>query len=84
VFQLGPTAGGTGAFTLISGTVNCLGGIEIGSGGIGTLTVSGGTLMDNGWFGLGRGGSGNGWGTFNLTGGTVYLLRNPSTDTGAN
>ena len=84
VFQMGPTAGGNGTFTLNSGTVICLGGVEIGSGGIGTLTVNGGTLIDNGWFGLGRGGSGNGWGTFNLTGGTVYLLRNPNTDSGAN
>jgi autotransporter-associated beta strand protein len=84
VFQMGPTAGGIGTFTLNSGTVTCLGGIEIGSGGIGTLAVNGGTLIDNGWFGLGRGGTGSGWGTFNLTGGTVYLLRNPSTDSGAN
>lgn len=84
VFQMGPTAGGTGTFTLNNGTVNCLGGIEIGSGGIGTLTVNGGLLVDNGWFGLGRGGTGNGWGTFNLTSGTVYLLRNPNTDSGAN
>ena len=84
VFLMGPAAGGTGAFTLNSGMVNCLGGIEIGSGGIGTVTVTGGTLIDNGWFGLGRGGNGTGWGTFNLTGGTVYLLRNPSTDSGAN
>jgi autotransporter-associated beta strand protein len=84
VFQMGPTSGGTGAFTLNNGTVTCLGGIEIGSGGVGTLTVNGGTLIDNGWFGLGRGGSGAGWGTFNLAGGTVYLLRNPSTDSGAN
>ena len=84
VFQMGPTAGGNGTFTLSSGTVLCLGGIEIGSGGVGTLTVNGGTLIDNGWFGLGRGGTGSGWGTFNLTGGTVYLLRNPSTDSGAN
>jgi autotransporter-associated beta strand protein len=84
VFQMGPAAGGNGTFTLNSGTVVCLGGIEIGSGGIGTLTVNGGTLIDNGWFGLGRGGTGSGWGTFNLTGGTVYLLRNPNTDSGAN
>jgi autotransporter-associated beta strand protein len=84
VFILGPTAGGNGTFTLNSGTVVCLGGIELGMGGIGTLTVNGGTLIDNGWFGLGRGGTGTGWGTFNLTGGTVYLLRNPNTDSGAN
>lgn len=84
VFQLGSAAGGTGTFALNSGTVTCLGGLEIGSGGIGTLTVNGGTLIDNGWFGLGRGGNGSGWGTFNLTGGTVYLLRNPNTDTGDN
>jgi len=84
VFQLGPAGGGSGTFTLNSGTVTCLGGIEIGSGGVGTLTVNGGTLIDNGWFGLGRGGNGTGWGTFNLTGGTVYLLRNPNTDSGAN
>jgi beta-galactosidase len=84
VFQIGSAAGGTGTFTLNNGTVNCLGGIELGSGGIGTLTVNGGTLIDNGWFGLGRGGNGTGSGTFNLTGGTVYLLRNPNTDNGAN
>ena len=84
VFQLGPAASGNGTFTLNNGTVTCLGGIEIGSGGIGTLTVNGGTLIDNGWFGLGRGGSGSGYGTFNLAGGIVYLLRNPGTDSGAN
>ncbi|PWU15199.1 MAG: hypothetical protein C5B50_15775, partial [Verrucomicrobia bacterium] len=84
VFEMGSAVGGNGAFTLANGTVNCLGGIEIGFGGIGTLTVTGGTLIDNGWFGLGRGTGGAGWGTFNLTGGTVYLLRNPSTDSGAN
>ena len=66
------------------GVVSGLGGIEIGPGGIGTITVNGGMLIDNGWFGLGRGGNGNGWGTFNLTGGTVILLRNPNTDGGAN
>ena len=81
---MGPTAGGTGTFTLNNGNVTCLGGIEIGSGGIGTLTVNGGTLIDNGWFGLGRGGNGTGSGTFNLTGGTALLLRNPNTDSGAN
>ena len=84
VFLIGSATGGTGAFTLNNGMVNCLGGIEIGSGGTGTLLVNGGTLIDNGWFGLGRGGTGTGSGTFNLTGGTVYLLRNPNTDSGAN
>ncbi len=84
VFILGATTGGTGTFTLNNGTVTCLGGIELGFGGNGTLTVNGGTLIDNGWFGLGRSGGNAGWGTFNLTGGTVYLLRNPNTDSGAN
>jgi autotransporter-associated beta strand protein len=84
VFIMGPTAGATGTFTLNGGTVLCLGGIEIGFGGVGTITVNDGTLIDNGWFGLGRGNNGTGWGTFNLTGGTVYLLRNPATDSGAN
>ena len=84
VLELGPTAGGNGTFTLNNGTVYCLGGLEIGAGGIGTISVNGGTLIDNGWFGLGRGGTGSGWGTFNLTGGTAYLLRNPSTDSGDN
>src|ERR1039457_1464386 len=79
VFQIGSTAGGNGTFTMSNGTVLCLGGIELGPGGIGTLTVNNGTLIDNGWFGLGRGGSGSGWGTFNLTGGTVYLLRQSRT-----
>ncbi len=84
VFILGPTAGGTGTYTLNGGTVTCLGGMELGAGGIGTLTVNGGTLIDNGWFGLGRGGTDSGWGTFNLTGGTAYLLRNPNTESGDN
>lgn len=82
-FGLGTVAGATGNFTLNNGTVNCLGGLEIGAAGTGTLTVNGGTLMDNGWFGLARGGNPNGTGTFNLTGGTVYLLRNPGTDSGS-
>ena len=83
--QIGEGKNCNATFTLNNGTVTCLGGIEIGSGGHGTLNINNGTFINNGWFGLGRGGNGNnGWGTFNLSGGTVYLLRNPGTDTGLN
>ena len=81
--QIGYAANSLGTFTLNSGTVTCLGGIEIGSGGNGTLNVTGGTLINNGWFGIGRGGNGSaGSGTFNMSGGIVYLLRVPGNDGG--
>jgi autotransporter-associated beta strand protein len=82
-FTLGNTANSDGTFTLNSGTANFLCGIEIGIQGKGTINVNGGTLIDNGWFGVGRGNSTTspGWGNFNLSGGTVYILRNPGNDT---
>jgi hypothetical protein len=69
----------TGTFTLSNGgTANFLCGIEIGVNGAGILNVNGGLLIDNGWFHVGNGAvaGGMGSGTFNLTGGTVYILPN--------
>jgi fibronectin-binding autotransporter adhesin len=83
-FQPGFAAGSDGTFTLNNGTANFMCGIELGINGKGTLNVNGGTLIDDGWFGVGRGGSSAGWGVFNQTGGTVYILRNPSTEGGVN
>jgi autotransporter-associated beta strand protein len=82
----GNATGSSGTFTLNGGTANFLCGIEIGVNGTGTMNVNGGTLIDNGWFGVGRGNATNspGQGFFNMTGGTVYLLRNPGTDSGFN
>ncbi|WP_160164445.1 beta strand repeat-containing protein [Pedosphaera parvula] len=83
MFQLGLATNSDGAFTLNGGTANFLCGIEIGILGKGTINVTSGTLIDNGWFGVGRGNSATspGWGNFNLSGGTVYILRNPGNDT---
>jgi hypothetical protein len=78
-FMLGLGTNSTGTFTLSGGVANFLCGIEIGVNGSGILNVSGGTLIDNGWFHVGSGASkagGMGSGTFNLTGGTVYILPN--------
>jgi autotransporter-associated beta strand protein len=84
-FQMGIATNSTATFTLNGGVVNAACGVELGNTGVGTLSVNGGTFIDNGWFGLGRGNSGfNGSGIFNLTGGTVYLLRNPGTESGDN
>ena len=61
---------------------HALAGIEVGNGGSGTLAVNGGVLVDNGWLGIGRGGTtGNSSGTFSLSGGIVYILRNQGNDT---
>ncbi len=80
----GNGAGSTGTFAVSGGTATILGGIEMGSAGTGIVDVSSGVLIDNGWFGVGRGGGSgaNGNGIFNLSGGTVYLLRNPGTEGG--
>src|SRR5262249_31239401 len=48
----------------------------------GFLNVNGGTVLANGWFTFGRGLTVNqnmGSGTFNLTGGSVYVLKNAGT-----
>jgi fibronectin-binding autotransporter adhesin len=83
---VGNNSNTVGTFTLNGGTANFLCGIEIGTVGIGTINVNGGTLIDNGWFGVARGNSVTsvGQGFFNQTAGTVYILRNPGTDGGAN
>src|SRR5436190_9646347 len=80
-FQPGQTIGATGTVTVNNGTVNILGGLELGIDGAAIINVTGGTLMDNGWFTIGKGTSqGTGSGTVNLSGGTIYALKNPSTD----
>lgn len=84
-FIVGNAAGANATFTMSGGILTNLSGIEIGNGGTGTFNVSGGELIDNGWFGVGRGGTtGNSVGNFNLSGGTVYILRNVGTDGGDN
>ncbi|HEX3628434.1 MAG TPA: glycoside hydrolase family 2 TIM barrel-domain containing protein [Verrucomicrobiae bacterium] len=76
-FILGLGTNSTGTFTVNGGVANFLCGIELGIYGAGTVTVSGGAIVDNGWFGVGRGnGVPMGSGTFNLTGGAVYILPN--------
>ena len=81
-FIVGSALGANATFTLSGGVLTNLSGIEIGNGGTGTFNVSGGELIDNGWFGVGRGGTtGNSFGIFNLSGGTMYILRNQGNDT---
>jgi beta-galactosidase len=76
-FILGLGTNSTGTFILNGGVANFLCGVEVGVYGAGTVTVNGGAIVDNGWFGVGRGnGEPFGSGTFNLTGGAVYILPN--------
>ncbi|MGH7980542.1 MAG: hypothetical protein ACREE6_14290, partial [Limisphaerales bacterium] len=78
---VGSALGANATFALSGGILTNLGGIEVGNGGSGTFNVSGGEMIDNGWFGIGRGGvTGNSSATFNLSGGTVYILRNAGDD----
>lgn len=72
----------SGTITVNNGTLNILCGLEVGISGDGYLNVNGGTVIANGWFTFARGltaGQGIGSGTFNLTGGTVYVLKNGGT-----
>jgi autotransporter-associated beta strand protein len=80
--QPGYGIGTTGALTVNNGTLNILCGLEVGISGDGSLNVNGGTVVANGWFTFGRGltaNQGYGSGTFNLSGGTVYVLKNGGT-----
>jgi autotransporter-associated beta strand protein len=78
---LGLGTNSTGTLTITNnGTANFLCGLEMGVNGYGTLNVGGnGTLLANGWFTVGRGQQNSGIassGTFNMSGGTVYILPN--------
>jgi autotransporter-associated beta strand protein len=81
---LGMGTNSTGTFTLNGGTANCICGIQTGINGPGTLNVNGGTMIVNSYFEVGAGGGvtnvnntySPGSGTFNLTGGGLYILRN--------
>ena len=76
-FILGLATNSTGTFTLNGGTANFLCGVELGIYGAGAGNITGGAIVDDGWFGIGRGnGVPLGSGTFNLTGGAVYILPN--------
>ncbi len=80
--QPGYGIGTTGTLTVNNGTLNILCGLEVGISGDGYFNVNGGTVVANGWFTFGRGltaNQGYGSGTFNLTGGTVYVLKNGGT-----
>jgi autotransporter-associated beta strand protein len=82
--DLGVTTNGSGTLTVNNGLVTLLCGMEIGVYGTGTVNVNGGTLIDNSWFGIGRGASGpNGSGFVNVTGGSLYLVRNNNTENDA-
>jgi autotransporter-associated beta strand protein len=79
----GNIQGGTGTITLNNGTFNIWCGMEIGkNGGAGIINVNGGTMVANGWFTCGYGNTPS-VGTFNLTGGTLYILRNFGNNGGA-
>ena len=76
-FMVGLTTNASGTVTINGGLTTILCGLEIGLYGFGTVNVNGGTTVDNGWFGVGRGnGVSYGSGIFNMTGGTLYVLRN--------
>jgi autotransporter-associated beta strand protein len=80
--QPGFGAAATGSLIVNNGTLNILCGLEVGISGDGFLNVNGGTVIANGWFTFGRGltaNQGAGSGTFNMTGGTVYVLKNGGT-----
>lgn len=76
-----PNNAGTGTFTISGGVANFLCGVEIAeAGGAGIFNVNGGVVVDNGWFGVRGGSAGSSGGAFNLTAGTVYILRNSGND----
>jgi autotransporter-associated beta strand protein len=80
--QPGYGFGASGTLTVNNGTLNILCGLEVGISGDGYFNVNGGTVLANGWFTFGRGltaNQGYGSGTFNMTGGTVYVLKNGGT-----
>ncbi|HEX3358194.1 MAG TPA: autotransporter-associated beta strand repeat-containing protein, partial [Tepidisphaeraceae bacterium] len=80
--QPGFGSSASGTITVNNGTLNILCGLEVGISGDGSLNVNGGTVIANGWFTFARGltaGQGIGSGTFNLAGGTVYVLKNGGT-----
>ena len=82
-FIMGLCTGSSGTFSMSGGMANFWCGMEMGCEGASTLNVSGGTLVDTGWFHLGEGVNsttkdGNGSATFNLGGGSVYILPNSS------
>lgn len=82
--SLQPGFGGSATGTVIvnNGALNILCGLEVGIRGDGFLNVNGGTVIANGFFTFGRGASANqgiASGTFNLTSGTVYVLKNGGT-----
>ena len=79
--SLQPGFGGSasGTLTVNNGTLNILCGFEAGISGDGVFNVNGGTVLANGFFTFGRGltaNQGTGSGTFNMTSGTVYVLKN--------
>jgi fibronectin-binding autotransporter adhesin len=89
-FIVGDALGANATFNLTGGVLTNLCGMEIGNAGSGTVNISSGEMIDNGWFGVGRGGGnggsnpgGNSSGTFNLSGGALYILRNQGDDTNA-
>jgi autotransporter-associated beta strand protein len=78
---LGLGTNSTGTLTITNnGTANLQCGLDIGINGSGIVNVgSNGTLAVNGWFADGRGQTNSGIGssgTFNLSGGAVYILPN--------
>ncbi|HUA65703.1 MAG TPA: hypothetical protein VME24_07640 [Alphaproteobacteria bacterium] len=80
-FIEGLDTGASGTFSMSGGVANIWCGMEIGCEGAGTINVSGGTLVDTGWFHIGEGvnsstTSGSGSSTFNLSGGSIYVLPN--------
>jgi autotransporter-associated beta strand protein len=75
-FLPGGAAGGNGAFTINNGLLDIFCGCEIASSGSGAFNLNGGIVVDNGWFGLRGGSTASDSGMFNMTGGTLYVLRN--------
>lgn len=75
-FLPGDAAGGNGVFTINNGILMILCGCEVGTAGSGTFNLNGGTVIDNGWFGLRGIGTSSDSGVLNMTGGSLYVLRN--------
>ncbi|HTV40011.1 MAG TPA: autotransporter-associated beta strand repeat-containing protein [Candidatus Sulfotelmatobacter sp.] len=75
-FLPGDAGGANGSFTINNGVLDILCGCEIGTAGSGTFSINGGTVIDNGWLGVRGIGTSSDSGVFNMTGGTLYVLRN--------
>jgi autotransporter-associated beta strand protein len=81
----GSAAGGTGAVTISSGTINSGGEMQVGRwGGVGTVNQTGGVVNVNaGWFGIANDNAGSAGSSYSLSGGSLNLNGTVGAEVGA-